>query len=727
MLFRLCACARPLAAALAVAGLAAVLSPPAALAQSQSQSQAQPQDQTAASPWIDYGQGRARLVSATENAAGDLVLGLQYAIAPGWEIYWRSPGETGFPTTIVWAGSDNLTDAALQWPRPERFEIFELETFGYKNEVVLPIAARQVQPGAPVAVRAEVNFLTCEEICVPHTLNMALDLPAMGDGGPVISAHAPLINTYRSRIPPRDGSFGLTVERAEIVGVGERQFLQVVARSETPFAAPDVYVEAHPAYVFAKPNVRLTDDGRRAVLQTGISQTALARDGAPPLLGSALTLTLVDGPQAVERTLTATLGQGETTTFLPLIAVLGLALLGGLILNVMPCVLPVLSIKLLGAVSHGGGDPGPVRRSFLASAAGIVFAFLVLAGVLVGLRLGGAAIGWGIQFQQPLFIVVMTVVVTLFAANMWGLFTLRLPAWIGGAAGRPPANPHGIGSSFASGMFATVLATPCSAPFLGTAVGFALARGPAEIAAIFLALGVGMAAPFLLVAALPRLATKLPRPGRWMTIVKTILGLALIGTALWLLSILAFQVNPASAYFLAALMALAVAILFVRTRLPAALRPAAVAAVVVLSLLSVAAPQVGNAVAQADQDNDEIWQAFDPAAIPTLVADGKTVFVDVTAEWCITCLVNKRLVLDRGTARDLLNDPDVVAMRADWTNPDDGISRYLASFKRFGIPFNVVYGPVAPNGLTLPEVLQESVVIETFLQASGRNVLAGGS
>ena len=702
-------------AAVAALGLAAALHPAPVGAQ------------TAASPWIDYGQGRARLLSASENAAGDLVLGLHYDIAPGWEIYWRSPGEAGFPTTIVWTGSDNFADPALQWPRPDRFEIFELETFGYKNEVVLPIAARQARPGEPVAIRAEVNFLTCEEICVPHTLTLALDLPTADAGGPLISPHAPLINKYRSRVPRRDGGLGLTVERAEIVTAADGQFLQVVARAETRFAAPDVYVEAHPAYVFAKPKVRLTDDGRRAVLQAGISQTAVARDAPPPLLGSALTLTLVDGPQAVERTLTATLGQGEAATFLPLIAILGLALLGGLILNVMPCVLPVLSIKLLAAVSHGGGDPRPVRRSFLASAAGVVFAFLVLAGVLIGLRIGGAAIGWGIQFQQPLFIVVMTVVVTLFAANMWGLFTLRLPAWIGGAAGRPAASPHGVGSSFASGMFATVLATPCSAPFLGTAVGFALARGPVEIAAIFVALGLGMAAPFLLVAALPRLATKLPRPGRWMTIVKNLLGVALLGTAVWLLSILAFQVSPASAYFLAALMALAVGILFVRTRLPAALRPAAVVAVAVLAVLSIAAPQVGNTVARAEDDNDEIWQAFDPAAIPALVADGKVVFVDVTAEWCITCLVNKRLVLNRGTARALLNDPDVVAMRADWTNPDARIARYLAGFNRFGIPFNVVYGPVAPNGLTLPEILQEGIVVETFLQASGRNVLADGS
>jgi suppressor for copper-sensitivity B len=683
--------------------------------------------QDAASPWVTYDQGRARLISATQNATGDILLGLQYQIAPGWEIYWRSPGDAGFPTTIDWDGSDNLGEPSLQWPRPHRFEIFELETFGYKGEVVLPIVARQSRQSDAVAIRAAVNFLTCREICVPHTLAMALDLPAAGGESAVISKFAPLINTYRAQIPPRDGERGLTVERAEVVNGSAGQLLQVVARSDAPFSAPDVFVEGPDVFSFAEPTFRLTENGRRAVLQMAVTKTALADDDVPALIGSDLTLTLVDGERAVEQSLSTTLGQAEAAAFLPFAAILALALLGGLILNVMPCVLPVLSIKLLGVVSHGGGERGPVRRSFLASAAGIIFAFMVLAGILAGFRAGGAAVGWGIQFQQPLFIVVMTVLITLFAANMWGLFEVRLPAWIGGSAGGGSGNPHSAGSSFASGVFATVLATPCSAPFLGTAIGFALARGSVEIFSIFLALGLGMASPFLLVAAAPYLATKLPRPGRWMLVVKKILALALVATAVWLLSVFAFQVSLEAAYFLAAVMVTTVGVLFVRPLLPERMRPVAAAAVVLMAMASFAAPQLGAAVSEDAIVDDSIWQPFDPAAIPLLVADGKIVFVDVTAEWCITCQVNKKLVLTRGASRVLLSDPNVVAMRADWTNPDEGIARYLASFNRFGIPFNVIYGPVAPNGLALPELLKESVVVDTFLQASGRNLLADGS
>jgi suppressor for copper-sensitivity B len=683
--------------------------------------------QDAASSWVTYDQGRARLISATQNAAGNILLGLQYQIAPGWEVYWRSPGDAGFPTTIDWDGSDNLHEPLLRWPRPHRFEIFELETFGYKDGVVLPIEARQSRQGDDVAIRAAVNFLTCREICVPHTLAMSLDLPATGAESTVISEFAPLINAYRAQIPPRDGGGGMTVERAEIINANGGQLLQVVARSDAPFSTPDVFVEGPDAFSFAKPTFRLTENGHRAVLQMAVSKTALSGGDVPDLIGSDLTLTFVDGERAVERSLSTTLGQAEATAFLPFAAVLALALLGGLILNVMPCVLPVLSIKLLGVVSHGGGERGPVRRSFLASAAGIIFAFLVLAGILASFRAGGAAVGWGMQFQQPIFIVGMTVLITLFAANTWGLFEVRLPDWIAGSAGGGSGNPHSAGTSFASGVFATVLATPCSAPFLGTAIGFALARGSVEIFSIFLALGLGMAAPFLLVAAAPYLATRLPRPGRWMLVVKKVLAIALVATAAWLLSVLAFQVSFEAAYFLAAVMAVVIGVLFVGPRLPERMRPVATAVVLLMGFASFAAPQLGGAVSENAAVDDSIWRPFDPAAIPLLVADGKVVFVDVTAEWCITCQVNKKLVLTRGASRVLLSDPNVVAMRADWTNPDEGIARYLASFNRFGIPFNVIYGAVAPNGLVLPELLKESVVVDTFLQVSGRNLLADDS
>jgi suppressor for copper-sensitivity B len=354
------------------------------------------------------------------------------------------------------------------------------------------------------------------------------------------------------------------------------------------------------------------------------------------------------------------------------VVVLGLALLGGLILNLMPCVLPVLALKLLAVLGHGGRHPREVRAGFLASAAGIVSSFLVMAGVLITLKAGGAAIGWGIQFQQPLFLAAMALVVALFAANLWGWFEIPLPRFIAAAAEASPGRGR-LAGPFVTGAFATLLATPCSAPFLGTAVGFALARGPAEIMAVFLMLGLGLALPYLTVAALPRLATALPRPGPWMAWLRRLLGLLLAATALWLLWLLAAPRWLESS---------------------AASTPASAA-------------EVG------------AWQPFDLAALRADIAAGHVVFVDVTADWCLTCIANHRLVLDRPEVESRLHDRSgaVIAMRADWTRPDDRISRYLAGFGRYGIPFNAVYGPGAPDGLALPELLSIPIVLEGLAHA----------
>ena len=393
-----------------------------------------------------------------------------------------------------------------------------------------------------------------------------------------------------------------------------------------------------------------------------------------------------------------------------LLTVLGLALLGGLILNLMPCVLPVLSIKLLSAVSHGGRERGAVRLSFLASAAGLLFSFMVLAAGAIALQLGGLAVGWGIQFQQPVFLAAMAAVVTLFACNLFGFFEIPLPGWLSGTA--QLGDNHSLGGHFVTGAFATLLATPCSAPFLGTAVGFALSRGPGEILAVFAALGLGLALPYLLIAAAPGLATALPRPGPWMVTLRRLLGLALAGTAVWLLSVVAVQLSLTVALVLAGLFAVLGLILFARHRGHLALLPTrAGATALVAAAIAVAALARDPAPAIAEATD---WVPLDRQAIARHVADGQVVFVDVTAEWCITCQVNKTLVLDQAEIAGLLGGEGVVAMRGDWTRPDPMIADYLASFGRYGIPFNVVYGPEAPAGVTLPELLSRSAVMEAL-------------
>jgi suppressor for copper-sensitivity B len=384
----------------------------------------------------------------------------------------------------------------------------------------------------------------------------------------------------------------------------------------------------------------------------------------------------------------------------------------------MPCVLPVLSLKLLALVGHGGAEARLIRVNFIATGAGIVASFLILGGVAIAARSAGIAVGWGVQFQQPLFLAAMIALVMLFAANLFGFYEIPIPRWaVPNSVAHGEARSH-IGH-FLQGAFAALLATPCSAPFLGTAVGFALARGPGEIVAIFAALGVGMSIPYAAVAAWPRLVRHLPRPGRWMIFLRALLGLALVGTGVWLLFVLAAEAGLPAAGIVAVAMGAALLVLGAGRRLGASLRLAAVAALVVSATGAVlAATSVPSRASSTPRAEDGVWRGFDRSAIDRAVADGKLAFVDVTADWCLTCKVNESAILARGPVARRLSEADVVAMRADWTRPDPAISTYLADFGRYGIPFYAVYGPGAPEGIALPVLLTDGAVLDAIAKAA---------
>ncbi|MDA0702346.1 MAG: protein-disulfide reductase DsbD family protein [Proteobacteria bacterium] len=676
----------------------------------------------AASDWAQNEFGMVRLVAATAAVGeGETVrLGLDFRMAPHWKVYWRSPGAAGYPPRLDFAGSENLADTAMRWPAPSRFSVLGLETLGYEDQVVFPVVARLERAGEALALKAKLDYLTCEEICVPITVDLALTLPA-GPAEPSKFAH--LIERFDERVPGDGQSHGIGLAGARLTdGEGASAIVEVTAESDLPFDAPDLFVEGPALYAFDRPEVRLEDGGRRAVLRVAAHA---ATKTAPGLEGELLTFTLVDGARVLEAALAperaAARPDAARTDWL---AILGLALLGGLILNLMPCVLPVLSLKLLSVVKLGGAERVAVRRGFLATSAGILASFLVLAGVLVGLKTAGVAIGWGIQFQQPVFLGAMALVVALFAANLWGLFEIRLPGFLGGRLASA-GETRSLGGHFMTGALATLLATPCSAPFLGTAVGFALARGAGEILLVFTVLGLGLALPYLAVAAFPGIARAMPRPGAWMVGLRRVLGLLLAGTAIWLLWVMAAQRSPLLALAEAAAIVAVVAALPLTRRLP---RPVAAALVSALAVIAIAVPVFSSAPAfapAAGQSDQAGWAPFRPAAIAGLVAEGKTVFVDITADWCVTCQVNKAAVLDRGETAARLAAPEVVAMRGDWTSPDDGIARYLAAFGRYGIPFNAVYGPGAPDGVLLPELLTMGAVADAFAAAGGPTALAG--
>jgi suppressor for copper-sensitivity B len=656
----------------------------------------------AASAWYVTEQGRARLIAAAADPgdAASVFLGLQFELAPHWKIYWRSPGDAGFPPELDWKGSTNLADATIAWPAPERFSVQGLETAGYSGAVVLPITARIAQPGQPLHLKAHLAYLTCSEICVPREADLALDLPGPSSekGG---AGYAALIDQYRAQVPGDGVAEGLALTSA-VLRPGAKAALDLTIASQNPLAAPDAFIEGGGSVVFGAPSV-ITRDVNATVLRLPLG------GHWQDVVGRKLTVTLVDGPRSMSAPVTVTEGEG-LIDLKTIATMLGLALIGGLILNLMPCVLPVLSLKLLAALPRTGTTLSESRRGFLGTAFGVVLSFLVLAAGTAAAKAAGLAVGWGVQFQDPLFLIVLTLLLVLFACNLWGFFEVPLPRSLAAMAERGPLG------SIATGAFATLLATPCSAPFVGTALAFALAAGPIEIVAIFLMLGLGMASPYLLVAAMPRLARMLPRPGRWMIYLRWVLGALLLGTAVWLLVVVSGALGERAALAIALLLGFAGLTLAVLHEPVSRWLLVGAALIGALFVPSLAPPLPNLAVAPSAAP----WRAFDAGAIGGLVRNGDVVMVDVTADWCLTCKLNERLVLDRAPVSEALEKPGVVAMRADWTRPNPAIDAYLARFGRVGIPLNVVYGPAAPGGLPLPELLTTRAVTQALAQAAGR-------
>ncbi len=399
-----------------------------------------------------------------------------------------------------------------------------------------------------------------------------------------------------------------------------------------------------------------------------------------------------------------------------LLGILALAFLGGLILNAMPCVLPILSLKIFGLVQSAAGGRREIARGMLATSAGMLISFWALAAAAIAARSAGAAVGWGVQFQQPGFVAFLAAIVVLFSLNLWGVFEIPLPARlarIGGAEGR-----EGTAGHFVSGLFATLMATPCSAPFLGAALGFALAQSAGTIVATFTAVGLGMSLPYLLVAAVPSIARFLPKPGVWMETLKGTMGFLLAASAVWLFFVLSSQVSPQTLALLQlALLGLALIVWLGSRGRHGLLRPAAgvvlLVAIAGTVWLAGSAGGAGASVRTGEAAQKLIpWVPFDRAQAETLAQGGQAVFVDVTADWCFTCKVNERLVLETDEIAGAFKEHGVVAMKADWTNRNDEIGAFLAEHGRYGIPFYVLYRPGAP-----PHVFSELLTQEAVLAA----------
>ena len=659
--------------------------------------------QAAAGAWDRQPKGAARLIVATEatGSAATVDAAIEIRLPRGWHTYWRTPGDAGIPPTVSWKGSRNLRAARVTFPAPTRLPpLAGLFTLGYDDGVVLPVAVTLADPGQALHLHAELDYASCQAVCVPIHASLTLDLPA---GLATPGRQAALIAAAQARVPA--AAAGIRIERATVSPLtkGSGALLSLRLTSARRFIAPDLFLDGAGSPV--PPTVAVADSGHVALVRLPAAGARVAA-----LAGKQLTFTLVDGARVAALSTTAVVGPpppmpGDTS----LVAILAIAFAGGLVLNLMPCVLPVISLKLLALLRHAGAQRGAGRAGLLASAAGIVASFLVLAAGLAGLRAAGAVIGWGIQFQSPWFLAAMALATTLFAAGLFDTLEFGALATSGPAS----ASRGGLWGAFLTGAFATVLASSCTAPFVGTALGFAFTRGPVEIMTVLGVMGLGMAAPFLGAAAVPEVVTFLPRPGRWMVWLRRLFGVGLLATTAWLLWVLSFEAGMRAALLAAAALAVLLALLAWRPRF-------AVMGALVAALLTLAAPALYRPAAAGAT----AWRRFDPLAIPALVAANKTVFVNVTAAWCLTCKANEIAVLDQAPVAGRLRAPGLVAMQADWTRPDPAIAAYLAHFRRFGVPLDVVYGPGAPQGIALPELLTSGAVLDALRRASARQEAA---
>ncbi|HEE9788366.1 TPA: thioredoxin family protein [Enterobacter soli] len=652
-----------------------------------------PLSQAADTGWLraaDNQHASVRLRAQTENS-GETRLLLDVTLQKGWKTYWRSPGEGGIAPAITW---HQPLEALWRWPTPERFDVAGITTQGYHGDVSFPITLRG---NVPERLSGVLTLSTCSNVCILTDYPFSLDL--------TVSTGGDFDYDYNRAMGTLPLSSGLTSALSARYASGK---LTVTAQRDAGWQQPSLFIDSMDDIDFGKPSFSVRDGTLTATVPVSDSWG----ETAPNLSGKTLSLVLADSGQAQESSLL--IGQGSSATAPALGWVLLMALVGGLILNVMPCVLPVLAMKLGTLMQTEHQARGQVRRQFLASVCGIVMSFLALALMMTVLRLGNQALGWGIQFQNPWFIAAMALVMVLFSASLLGLFEIRLPS--SASTFLATRGGNGLAGHFWQGAFATLLATPCTAPFLGTAVSVALAAPLPLLWGIFLAMGIGMSLPWLLVVAWPGLAQRLPRPGRWMNTVRVVLGLMMLGSSLWLLSLLGVHIGTLPVITLGVVLILILLLVTAwRYRWQTALRAGALAIVVAGAVTFVTGS--GGENSRRDRVN---WQPLSEQAIARALAENKRVFVDVTADWCVTCKANIYNVLLRDDVQDALSAPDIVALRGDWSRPSASISQFLTTRGSAAVPFNQIYGPGLPQGHVLPALLSREAVLTTLSDAKGK-------
>jgi thiol:disulfide interchange protein/DsbC/DsbD-like thiol-disulfide interchange protein len=690
-------------------------------------------------------------VVATDNVKAHLVsevgtiapgqsfwVALEFNIRDGWHTYWRNPGDSGQATKLVWQLPPGFTAGDITWTTPHRFEIPPLVNYGYAKHAVHLVnitGPKDLRPGTPVVLAAKASWLVCSDVCIPEDAQLQLTLPVNAQPGAVDQADAALFTAARSELP--SAQLAPTTARIQdgrlVIALGKEwgtTLPQIKSLAFFPYDDGGIEYAAPQTLTRNKDGVELAMKLGYQPPQAGILRGVLlatelsGNDTVTVPMEIAANFSGAGGGQSKGGPRFApAAGTEKTSASLPVLLLF--AILGGLILNLMPCVFPVLSIKAIGLVEQAKKHPAAVRAKGMVFAAGVISSMLCLAAVLLALRAGGEQIGWGFQLQSPLFVTLLVYLLLAVGLNLSGVFEVG-----GGLAGVGDGLTQGEGyrASFFTGVLTTLVATPCTAPFMAFAVGAALTQPPIIALCIFAALGLGLALPYLLLSFAPWMRRALPKPGAWMDTLKQVFAFPIYASAAWLLWVLAQQTSSIG---LGAALAGAILIAFAAWAYQKSKssssrgRVAALATAMLAVLLAIVLPvrfadvaAAASSVSAGGPPSADAWQPYDATEVAKLNAAGRPLLVNFTASWCLTCLVNERNAFADSAVQEVFRNKGVTLMKGDWTNRDPAITQALSAFGRAGVPLYVVYNskPGSSEPVILPQLLTASVVQGAFAQ-----------
>jgi thiol:disulfide interchange protein DsbD len=694
---------------------------------------------------------QAKLVLSADAAkTGDTIwAGVDLKMEPGWHTYWKNPGAAGLPTKIEWQLPPGVTAGEIQWPLPEKLPPIEVTTYGYEKEVVLlvPLTLASNLPAGPIDLKANVSWLECKDACVPASqsvevkLNLGSEIKASGD--------AAFIDLWKKQVPrPIDLSVTAWWERPAsddtrplIINFPKRLISVEVDWADFFPAAYDQFeVQAATETVLSNGEIRLRKLVKKFSGDWPKEISGVFLYHAPHYGTNAFEVSFTIGDQAPAGATTSmqTVLAGSTglppvhageTPALPLMLLY--AFIGGLILNIMPCVLPVIALKILGFVSEARSEPRRVRNLGLIYALGVLVSFLALAAIVIGVKAAGHHAGWGMQFGSPVFVVCLTTLVMLVALNLFGVFEVTLGGRALDAAGGL-ASKHGGAGAFFNGALATTLATPCTAPFLAPALGFAFAQSASVIVLVFLFVGLGLAAPYVLLSCNPAWLKFLPKPGAWMEKFKIAMGFPMLATVVWLFNVAASSYGKNVLWLGVFLVIVAFAAWIFGEFVQRGRGNKTIPAMVALMLLGggyafalerelnwrVAMPEDSATGSLKDSPDGIDWQRWSPEAVMQARAAGKPVLVDFTADWCLTCQVNKKLAIETPSVRAKLKELNAVALTGDYTRFPEAITAELNRYNHAGVPLVLVYPKNAgAPAIVLPQILTPGIVLDALDRA----------